>query len=524
MFLFRGKTMSTANTKTKTVVFTDIANYTLSTAKATRDELIRLIHDHEEHTKAIFQPYGGVIVKNLGDSFMAIFDSATMAIHACLEIVQSKMQIGEQSLAIRASLCTGDVEELNGDYFGEAVNLSSRINSKTPAGECWFANRTRLCMNQKEIPFESVGTFEFKGIPDTIECFRAVPANQCHIPDVVEKCAKLHSLKTISRSESNPQVLTRTDTIVIKGYELGTPDFTKVITELPSQIPASNIFLLATLIAPLEKKEWLQKGYGLIIGTEDAFDKRIGELKTVPTGGSSQTLFMDFGSQADVSIETIGFAVRKPINGLMKSYHYDLLDDGSWGFSTGNNGILKVDVHAESVFLVAHRPGITLDGTPVQPGTPVSLSFECTIMTPIGALQVENVQSRDYRFIIKTPPRQKQEASVGDAIEFGREPGHPGYTLVERNAPHGIVWEDNDKAKLTQRNGYTMDRIIISRQQAKVNIQSSNEFTITSVHDRIPTLVVQPNTNNLAVVGGSIKIYSGTPIILGTRVIRIVEN
>ena len=69
-------------TFTKTVVFTDIANYTLSTAKASREELVKLIEDHEIHTKQIFDPHGGVLVKNLGDSFMAIFDSATSAINA----------------------------------------------------------------------------------------------------------------------------------------------------------------------------------------------------------------------------------------------------------------------------------------------------------------------------------------------------------------------------------------------------------------------------------------------------------
>ena len=161
-------------TFTKTVVFTDIANYTLSTAKASREELIKLIEDHEIHTKQIFDPHGGVLVKNLGDSFMAIFDSATSAINACLEIVESTIQLGDQRLAIRASLATGDVEEIDNDYFGEAVNLSARINSKTPSGEAWFANRTRLCLNQAEIPWEAVGSYEFKGIPDNIEVFRAV--------------------------------------------------------------------------------------------------------------------------------------------------------------------------------------------------------------------------------------------------------------------------------------------------------------------------------------------------------------
>ena len=112
-----------------------------------------------------------------------------------------------------------------------------------------------------------------------------------------------------------------------------------MLKNLPSHLPAENIYLLATRLPPLERKEWLHKGYGIIIGSESAFENTLQEYTSIPDSGSSQTLFMDFGVQADISIQTRGFAVRKPINGLMVSYYYDLLKDGSWGFQQGNNGI-----------------------------------------------------------------------------------------------------------------------------------------------------------------------------------------
>ena len=148
---------------------------TMSTAKATQEEICQLIEEHEDHTKRIFDPDGGVLVKNSGDSFMAVFDSATAALQACLTIVETKLAIGDREMALRASLATGDVEEMGGDYFGEAVNLSARINSKTPAGECWFANRTRLCMNEKSIPYETVGIFEFKEFSIILSVFERFP-------------------------------------------------------------------------------------------------------------------------------------------------------------------------------------------------------------------------------------------------------------------------------------------------------------------------------------------------------------
>ena len=49
-------------------------------------------------------------------------------------------------------MTTGDVEEIDGDAFGEPVNLAARILAQTPAGEIWFAVGTRACMNDAELP------------------------------------------------------------------------------------------------------------------------------------------------------------------------------------------------------------------------------------------------------------------------------------------------------------------------------------------------------------------------------------
>ena len=421
-------------TFTKTVVFTDIANYTLTTAKANREELRKLIQDHEDHTKELFGPYGGELVKNLGDSFMAIFDSATAAVRACMEIVETTLTIGDQELAIRASLATGDVEEIGGDYFGEAVNLSARINSKVPAGECWFANRTRLCINQKEIPWETVGVFDFKGIPDSIECYRAVPPGQCVLPDEVAKLARLKILNIVSPSQPPKERYTREDTLVLKGYKLGSQDCDEIVGRLPSTLAPSQVYLLETNIPGLERKEWLQKGYQLLIGTEDAFDAVITELQNAaPVGGSSQTLFMDFGSSSDVTIEMVGLAIRNPIPNLILSYSYNLLSNGTWGF--GQNALLKVDVQAHGSFISAYSTGLSLNGRAMQPGVPEKLSAECVLNTPIGQLRYIPVSNRDYRGVILGNASQSMDSMIGDKVEFGREPDFPGFTLKERSTP-----------------------------------------------------------------------------------------
>ncbi|MFO0007010.1 MAG: adenylate/guanylate cyclase domain-containing protein, partial [bacterium] len=95
----------------------------------------------------VLEQHGGRIVKNLGDSFMALFPSATDAVRASLELVEA---VREGSMNLRVGMATGDVEVIDGDAFGENVNLASRILSRTPEGEVWFSHATLLCMNQSE--------------------------------------------------------------------------------------------------------------------------------------------------------------------------------------------------------------------------------------------------------------------------------------------------------------------------------------------------------------------------------------
>ena len=73
------------STKTRTVVFTDLANYTAKVARSDREGLRRILLEHEEIVTPVVNRYGGRIVKNLGDSFLILFDSATDAVRAALE-------------------------------------------------------------------------------------------------------------------------------------------------------------------------------------------------------------------------------------------------------------------------------------------------------------------------------------------------------------------------------------------------------------------------------------------------------
>ena len=137
-------------TATRTVLFTDLTDYTAKVSGTDREGLRRILREHEEMVRPIVERRSGRIVKNIGDSFLCMFPAATDAVRASLEI-QEKTRKSEAPV-IRIAITTGDVEEIDGDAFGEPVNIAARILGIAPGGEIWFGMGTRVCMNDAEIP------------------------------------------------------------------------------------------------------------------------------------------------------------------------------------------------------------------------------------------------------------------------------------------------------------------------------------------------------------------------------------
>ena len=136
-------------TRTHTVVFTDLTGYTNTVSRSDREALRELIASHEMLVAPVVERFGGRIVKNLGDSYMALFDSATDAVRACQVLVENITREGRFS--IRAGVATGDVEVIDGDAFGDTVSLAARILAKCPDAEVWLPG-TFACMNSRRSP------------------------------------------------------------------------------------------------------------------------------------------------------------------------------------------------------------------------------------------------------------------------------------------------------------------------------------------------------------------------------------
>jgi len=258
-------------TVTRTVVFTDLVNYTEKTARADRETLRRLISQHEAWTRAVCEPLGGRLIKNLGDAFITLFDSATDGLRACIKLAESGLP--DTGFALRASATTGDVEEIDGDIFGEAVNLAARISAVTPGSEVWFSESTRRCANLAEIPWEPVGVHSFKGIPEDTPCYRAPTPSRCVLPDTIVEAIRSDRLLRIRPDLPLPRVRP-TSVVLFEGFEPGSGALSEILAALPVLDPA-RLWLSAYRLAPLERRRWIESGRGFVIGTPSALNTAI---------------------------------------------------------------------------------------------------------------------------------------------------------------------------------------------------------------------------------------------------------
>ena len=505
-------------TATRTVVFTDLANFTARVSRADREGLRDLLQTHESNVLPVLKRHRGRVVKNLGDSFMALFDSATDAIRASIDLLESVHSV---TLPLRVSAATGDVEETEADAFGHAVNLASRINGCTPAGEMWFSASTLACMNQSEIPWEQVGFFALKGIAGEHPIYRGVPMNRAWLPEPIRKAAKYGNIVITERGDMLP-ALPAEAVLLLSGFRAGTDALNNQLEQLPAMEP-EDIWLMAYNISPVDRHEWTDKGYGLVIGHPEPVQRAIEDcqaLTTRPTG--SDTLVFEIGATFSRYgyLDLVGLALPAvPLGDVVAGYTYDLLPDGRW-VNQSEEAELRIDVDAGSVHLVVRSVRVVINDSPTQPGRRHALSDQDTFCLGDTEYTFRSLQGT-YVAWIESQPITRMTLVEGEKIELGREPNRPGLSLPDRRGSDNIRWCAGTSAKKARDQHFTLDRALAGRRQASVT-PVEDGLTLEVLHARCPTWLFR-NGAPLRRVTGNIEVIAGDVLFLGTSAVRIAD-
>lgn len=167
-----------------TVVFADLTGSTgvfeaLGNAKATQ-AITRLT----EWLGKVCVARGGLVVKNLGDGVLMVFTLNANAVEAVIEMQRlhtERIKKWPEKLKMRlqVGLARGEVIEQAGDYFGDTVNVASRLSDLSGPDQILGSDTVIDSLpDDSLVRFRSLGAMEIRGRNEACTVYRVEWQNE----------------------------------------------------------------------------------------------------------------------------------------------------------------------------------------------------------------------------------------------------------------------------------------------------------------------------------------------------------
>ena len=165
------------------LLFTDIRGSTALYQRIGDLNAYQLVQQHFDLLRETTVRHGGAIVKTIGDAVMAAYPDATRAVHAALDMRGAIERFNEtqpeRPVLLKIGIHHGAAiavtlnDEL--DYFGQTVNIASRVQEMADAAEIWVTEDVWRYPGVQALlePYPSEQrTAEFRGIEEPIAVLR----------------------------------------------------------------------------------------------------------------------------------------------------------------------------------------------------------------------------------------------------------------------------------------------------------------------------------------------------------------
>ena len=145
-----------------TILFTDIVGSTERAATLGDDRWHDLLDNHDSIIRQQIERFGGREVNTVGDGFLAVFSSPSVAIDCAAAIVAAMHPLG---IEVRTGIHIGEMEVRGGDVAGMAVHIGARIAALAAASEVLVSSTVREIVTGSRREFHARGEHELKGVP-----------------------------------------------------------------------------------------------------------------------------------------------------------------------------------------------------------------------------------------------------------------------------------------------------------------------------------------------------------------------
>lgn len=160
---------------TSSIMFCDVKDFTLKTSLLTTKQIDEILWAYEKMISHSVDTFSGHIVKAMWDAYMIVFVDRENAVKCAIDVQKKAQQYNEDKklnlhrLELRISINQWEIVKkktlIGDDYFGEAVNMSHRLESITPENKIyiteWFYEHIK---HSPDFHFYHLGKTTFKGI------------------------------------------------------------------------------------------------------------------------------------------------------------------------------------------------------------------------------------------------------------------------------------------------------------------------------------------------------------------------
>jgi adenylate cyclase len=155
------------------VAFADLVGFTWLGGQIPPDELGEVARRLEALTQAARRP-NVRLVKTLGDAVMLVSPDATALVATLLELVAAAGAAADEDgfPRVRAGIATGAARERDGDIYGHAVNVASRLTALARPGSVLTDAATHDAVGRK-VAWSYAGERRIKGLEEELKVFRA---------------------------------------------------------------------------------------------------------------------------------------------------------------------------------------------------------------------------------------------------------------------------------------------------------------------------------------------------------------
>jgi adenylate cyclase len=148
------------------ICFLDITGYTRLTAERGDKAAAELAEQLSHLVQGTSIQHGGRPVKWLGDGVMFYFRDPGSGVEAAVAMAEGVVSAGLPPAHV--GLDAGPVLFQDGDYYGQTVNVASRIAEYARPGEVLVSQAVVDVAANSAVTFSEVGTVELKGVGSTV--------------------------------------------------------------------------------------------------------------------------------------------------------------------------------------------------------------------------------------------------------------------------------------------------------------------------------------------------------------------